>query len=132
MALPRLACLPLILCLLAGCVEHPPHREEGTHALLFSWTPILSVNGQPPEDAYRSLLLPGDYRLEVLYRSYRQDYQCRFELRAEAGRTYEVVDHSNDQPLVLYRYVRANSAWVERRDPVMPRCEPIPREASQP
>ena len=123
--------LPL-LAVLAGCVQAPAHREAGTHALLFSWTPIISINGEAPEDAYRNLILPGDYRLQVLYRSYRRDYLCDFEFSAVGGRSYEVVDHSNEEPLVLYRSVRANGAWVERRDPVMPRCESFPAGEFQP
>ncbi len=128
----RKGTLLLLTALLAGCVQQPAHREEGTHALLFSWTPIVSINGEKPEDAYRNLILPGDYRLEVLYRTYRRDFLCHFEFTAEGGRSYEVVDHTNPEPLVLYRSVRANGAWVERLDPVLPRCDALPRDSVQP
>ena len=121
-----------LLALLAGCVQQPAHRGEGTHALLSSWTPVVSINGEAPEDAYRNLILPGEYTLQVLYRTYRHDYLCHFEFTAVAGRSYEVVDHSNPEPLVLYRSVRANGAWVERREPVVPVCETLPRDAVQP
>lgn len=118
----------LLLLLLTACVEHPQHRAEGTQAQLRSWMEILSVNGEAPADNYKLTLDPGSYQLEVLYETYRQDYLCHFEFTAVGGYSYEIVDHSNTQPLVLYRWERANGAWAERLDPVLPRCEARPRQ----
>lgn len=112
--------------MLTACVEHPEHRAERTHAQLRSWMEILSVNGETPENGYQVTLLPGIYQLEVLYRTYRKDYLCYFEFEAVGGLSYEIVDHSNPEPLILYRWQRANSAWAERLDPVLPRCEERP------
>lgn len=123
-------CLGLVLLalLLNACVEHPQHQAQGTHAQLRSWMEILSVNGETPEDGYEVSLLPGTYQLDVLYKTYRKNYLCHFEFEAVGGRSYEVVDHSNPEPLILYRWQRANSAWSERLDPVLPRCEVRPRQ----
>jgi hypothetical protein len=120
--------LILLALLLSACVEHPQHRAEGTQAQLRSWMEILSVNGETPDDGYEVTLLPGVYQLEVLYKTYRKDYLCHFDFEAVGGRSYEVVDHSNTEPLILYRWKRANGAWAERLDPVVPRCRERKRQ----
>ena len=89
---------------------------------------ILSVNGEVPDDGYKVVLPPGIHQLHVLYETYQRDYLCHFELKAVGGRSYEIVDHSNPEPLVLYRWERANGAWNERLDPVSPHCEERPRQ----
>ena len=109
--------------MLSACIATPQHRIESTHAQLRSWMEILSVNGETPDNGYKLSLLPGVYQLEVSYKTYQQDYLCHFEFEAVAGRSYEIVDHSNPEPLILYRWQRANSLWAERLDPVLPRCE---------
>ena len=125
MMVPRFLPSLLAVCLLslAGCIQQPAHQAEGLYASLRSWMQILSVNDQPPADPYQLQLEPGEYQLQVLYRTYRQDYLCHFTFVAVGGASYEIVDHSNPQPLVLYRWERANSAWAERHDPVTPSCE---------
>lgn len=120
--------LILLALLLNACVEHPQHRAEGTQAQLRSWMEILSVNGEVPDDGYKVVLVPGIYQLDVLYETYHTDHLCHFEFEAVGGRSYEIVDHSNLEPLVLYRWERANGAWAERLDPVFPRCEERPRQ----
>lgn len=124
----RCLVLFILTLLLNACVEQPQHRADGTYAQLRSWMEILSVNGEIPEDGYEISLLPGIYQLEVLYKTYRKDYLCHFKFAAVEGRSYEIVDHSNPEPLILYRWQRANSAWSERLDPVLPRCEERPRQ----
>ena len=121
--------LVLAALALSACVEHHSHREGASQALVRSWMKILSVNGTAPEDPYLVMLSPGPQQMDVLYRTYRQDYLCHFEFDAVAGYSYDVVDHSNPQPLVLYRWVRANGAWAERLDPVLPVCELIDEPA---
>ena len=118
-------CLSLMLLslVLSACIATPQHRIEGTHAQLRSWMEILSVNGETPDNGYKLSLLPGIYQLQVSYKTYQQDYLCHFEFEALGGRSYEIVDHSNPDPLILYRWRRANSLWAERLDPVLPSCE---------
>lgn len=118
----RLLHIMFIFTMLTGCISKPAHREAGTHALVRSWMPIQEVNGDVPDDPYRLLLLPGDYVLQVQYNTYRKTFLCDFRFEARAGYSYDIVDHSNEQPLVLYRWVRANGAWAERRDAVDPDC----------
>ena len=103
----------LLALLLNACVEHPQLQVEGTQAQLRSWMEILSVNGEAPDDGYEVVLLPGIYQLEVLYETYRRDHLCHFEFEAVGGRSYEIVDHSNPEPLVLYRWERVHRAWAE-------------------
>ncbi|MEH6586281.1 MAG: hypothetical protein V7720_06965 [Halioglobus sp.] len=124
----RCLCLFLLTLVLSACIATPEHRTEGTHAQLRSWMEILSVNGEDPDNGYELILLPGIYQLEVLHRTYRQDYLCHFEFEALAGRSYEIVDHSNPEPLILYRWRRANSVWAERLESILPRCEQRPRK----
>lgn len=123
------ACLAGVLAsaLLAGCVEQPAHREAGEKAELRSWMKILDIDGSAPDDPYRLILAPGQHRMNVLYETYQHAYLCHFVFHAQGGYSYEVVDHSNREPLVMYRWTRANGAWAERSEPLMPRCERTPR-----
>ena len=114
--------LLLFALLLSGCVTQPEHQSEGDYAKLKSWMEILTINGESPKDPYEARLLPGIYHLKVLYKTYRKDYLCYFEFEAVAGRSYEIVDHSNTEPLVLYRWRRVNGLWAERTDPIKPDC----------
>ena len=114
--------------LLAACVEHPAHRDAGEQAQLRSWMKILDLDDSVPDDPYRVMLAPGQHRMKVLYETYQHNYLCHFEFQTIGGYSYEVVDHSNPEPLVLYRWVRANGAWARRLDPVMPKCEQVPRD----
>jgi len=126
--LGRLAMLVPLVCMLAACIQQPAHRDQGTYARVRTWHPVLSVDGQPPEDAYALELSPGVHEFEVLYETFRMNHLCRFELEAIGGYSYDVVDHSNPQPLVLYRWKRANGAWAERLNPQAPsKCEEISR-----
>jgi hypothetical protein len=117
--------LALVLAV-PGCVQQPGHKAEGTHARLKSWIAIVAVNGAPPEDPYLLMLPAGRYEVEALYRTYSKDYRCQFHFDAAGGQSYEIIEQSNPQPLVLYRWVRANSLWARRLDPVEPQCEIIP------
>jgi hypothetical protein len=118
----------LLALLLNACVEHPQLPPDGSQAQLRSWMEILSVNGETPDDGYEVTLLPGVYQLEILYKTYRKDYLCDFDFEAVGGRSYEIVDHSNPEPLILYRWKRANGAWAERLDPVVPQCRERKRQ----
>ena len=118
----------LLLVLGAGCVQHHAHRAAGEEAQLRSWMRILEVDGAPPEDPFLVMLPPGRHQALAVYPTVRNDYLCRFEFDVVGGASYEIVDHSNPEPLVLYRWVRANGVWAERLDPVHPTCESRPRE----
>ncbi len=108
---------------ISACVEQPVHEADATHARLKSSTAMAAINGQIPSNPYLLMLPAGDYVLEVPYRTYRKTYHCRFQFTARGGHSYEIVEHSNPQPLVLYRWARANALWAKRVDPVNPECE---------
>ncbi len=122
----RRALILILLLTLAACVGQPVHEAAGEQARLRSWMEVRSVNGEAPADPFLLMLAPGDYELEVVYRTFTNDYLCRFRFEAAAGSSYEIVDHSNPQPLVLYRVRVANPLWTERRDPIEPVCEAQP------
>lgn len=122
--LPRQLILSASMLLMVGCIQQPVHKEEGERAYLRSWSRILLVNGQPPADSFRVELPPGRQVLEVLHETYRENIYCRFEFEARVGESYEIVDHTNPEPLVLYRWKRANRLWAERLYPQLPEsCE---------
>jgi len=108
--------------LLQGCVQPYLERADNERALLMTSQRVLLVDGVTPDDPYRISLSPGRHVLQVQYRTYREQFDCRFELDAIGGRVYEIVDHSNPEPLVLYRWTRSNGLWAERRDPLRPVC----------
>ncbi len=111
--------------LLAGCVQMPTFKDE-TSSLITSNYPILKVNGVNITDGadtasvYRYDLEPGENTLVIVYNTYKYDYFCRFTWVAEANTAYEVTDQENRYPLTLYRWVRTNSLWANRLDPVDP------------
>ena len=115
--------LALTTCFLVSCVEHPLHRHDGSQALLDSLVPVIELDGQAPKNAYRLMLDPGPHTFQVKVEMYLRTYHCVFEFEAVAGEAYEIVDHSNAEPVVLYRWVRTNRFWAERVDPVRPVCE---------
>lgn len=111
--------------LLAGCVQVPTFKNE-TSSLITSNYPILKVNGidttggADTASVYRYDLEPGENTLIIVYNTYQYDYYCRFTWVAEANTAYEVTDQENRYPLTLYRWVRKNSLWSRRVDPVDP------------
>jgi hypothetical protein len=122
--------LAIMLALPGACIQQPAHKAQGSHASLRTWHEIASVDGQTPEDDYELMLLPGPHEIEVLYETYKMNYLCRFQFEAVAGYSYDIVDHSNPEPLVLYRWKRANGLWAERLDPLAPvECVATPRKS---
>mgnify|MGYP001827390816 FL=1 len=91
----------------------------------------MNVNGKKIEPAYRLDLKAGENTVLIVYHTYRHDYYCRFGWTAEADTVYEVTDQENRYPLTLYRWVRSNSLWASRLDPMDPlECIKKPRRGN--
>ena len=104
---------------LSACVQAPVFKEEG-YAFIRSNYPIVSVNGEEVEPAYRLDIEAGENTMVIVYNTYQNNYYCTFSWTALAGTVYEVTDQDNRYPLTLYRWVRTNSLWASRLDPVDP------------
>ena len=105
--------------LLSACVQAPVFKGEG-YALIRSNYPIVSLNGAEIEPAYDMDIEAGENTLVIVYHSYQYDYSCTFTWTAVTGTVYEATDHEKSYPLTLYRWVRKNSLWARRMDPVNP------------
>jgi hypothetical protein len=126
-AITRVACAAAVV-LLAGCIQPQAREPLPNYAALRTWHEIVSIDGETPDERYSATLSPGAHTLQIRLPTYRYDYLCRFEFEALAGRNYEIVDHSNPEPLILYRWRRANGLWAERLDPVLPtNCDKLVR-----
>ena len=125
----KLRHLLTVCCCLAliACVRQPEFKGED-YAFLRSSYPVLEVNGEEIEPAYRLDVPVGETTVVIVYNTYRHDYACTFEWHAEANTVYEVTSQWNSYPLTLYRWVRTNSLWASRLDPSDPSaCERVPR-----
>ena len=108
---------------------HPPGIE---------WTvrfrsnyPIVKANGEEVEPLYKLDIESGKNTLVIAYNTYRHDYYCRFSWNAEANTVYEVTDQDNRYPLTLYHWVKVNSLWASRFDPMDPlECINKPRRVN--
>ncbi len=116
----RLSLLIISSCLLLFACVQTPVIKEGDYALLQSNYPVVSVNADPVKPAYRLDIRAGENALVIVYHTYRFEYLCTFSWVAEAGTAYEVTDQYNKYPLTLYRWVRTNSLWASRLDPIDP------------
>lgn len=116
------------ICLFLGaCVQAPVFRGED-YAFFRSNYPVISVNGEAIEPSYRLDIPAGENTLVIVYHTYRFDYHCTFTWTAEAETAYEVTDQDNKYSLTLYRWVRTNSLWASRLDPIDPlECTPKQR-----
>lgn len=108
-----------ICMFLSACVQAPVFKQEG-YAHITSNYPIVSLSGVEIEPSYELDLEAGETTLVIVYHSYQYDYACTFTWTAAAGTAYEVTDQENREPLTLYRWVRKNSLWAIRLDPVDP------------
>ncbi len=81
---------------------------------------MVRLNGVEIEPSYELDIEAGEINLVIVYRSYQYDYNCTFTWTAVAGTAYEVTDQEKSYPLTLYRWVRKNSLWAIRMDPVDP------------
>lgn len=109
-----IACL-----LLVACVQAPVFRDD-SHAYIRSNYPVVNLNGDDIEPGYEFDLPPGENTLVITYHTYRHNYDCTFNWNVEPNNVYEVTDQDNRYPLTLYRWVRRNSLWAARLDPVEP------------
>ena len=105
--------------LLGACVQVPDIKGDN-HALIRSNYPIVSINDVKVEAAYNAAVEAGENTLLIVYNTYRHDYYCTFRWSAVADTVYEVTDQENRYPLTLYRWVKTNSLWASRLDPVDP------------
>ena len=114
--------------LLTGCVQSPVFNSND-HSFIKSSYPVISVNGNSIEPSYKVDLTPGENSVIITYLTYRYDYACTFKWNVDANTVYEVVDQENRYPLTLYRWIRRNSLWAARLDPVDPlECIEKPRK----
>ena len=121
----RIFLVGLAVICLNSCVKSPAIKD-GNYALLRSSHAIVSINGEHAEPVYSLDLKSGENTLVVLYRSYQQDYYCKFVWTSASGTVYEITDHEKRYPLTLYRWIRKNSLWSIRMDPVDPvECSPV-------
>ncbi|MGB5455009.1 MAG: hypothetical protein WBO93_03895 [Gammaproteobacteria bacterium] len=112
----------LLICtsiISAACVQPVKLKGEG-YVLIRSNYPILYFNGEQIEPAYRLDIEAGENTVVIVYNTYQHDYYCTFSWTAVANAVYEVTDQENQYPLTLYRWVRTNSLWASRLDPVDP------------
>ena len=121
------ACLCLSNLVLCSCVQPPAIKGEG-YAVIESNYPIVTHNGTDIEAAYKLEIEAGKNTLVIVYQTYQHDYHCTFTWVARPGTAYEVTDQENRYPLTLYRWVRKNSLWAIRLNPVDPlSCETATR-----
>ena len=114
--------------IITGCVQSPVFTSDD-HSYIKSSYPIINVNGNAIEPSYQVDLNPGENSLIITYLTYRYDYACTFKWNVDANTVYEVVDQENRYPLTLYRWIRRNSLWAVRLDPVDPlECIEKPRK----
>jgi len=104
---------------LSACVQPPVFKGDG-YAFIRSNYPIVSVNGNEVEPAYRLDIEAGENIVVIVYNTYQHDYFCTFNWTAVANTVYEVTDQENRYPLTLYRWVKTNSLWASRLDPMDP------------
>ena len=113
---------------LTGCVQSPVFTSDN-HAFVKSSYPVITVNSNAIEPSYQVDLTPGENTLVVTYLTYKYNYDCTFKWNVEVNTVYEVVDQENKYPLTLYRWIRRNSLWAARLDPVDPvECIKKPRQ----
>ena len=104
---------------LSACVQAPAFKGDG-YAFIRSNYPIVSVNGNEVEPEYRLDIEAGENILVIVYNTYQHDYFCTFNWTAVVNTVYEVTDQENRYPLTLYRWVKTNSLWASRLNPVDP------------
>ena len=123
----------LMICtclLLSACVRAPEFKGDD-YAFIRSNYPIVNVNGKEVVPAYKLDIETVENTVVIVYNTYQYDYYCTFSWIAVANTVYEVTDQENQFPLTLYRWVRTNSLWVSRLDPMDPlECIKKPRRGN--
>ena len=119
-----------IFLMVSACVQ-PTVFKGDSYAHIRSNYPIVNINGDKVEPVYELDMEAGENTLVIVYKTYRYDYYCKFSWTAEANTVYEVTDQENQYPLTLYRWVRTNSLWASRLDPMDPlECIKKPRRGN--
>jgi len=119
-----------IFIMLSACVQPTVFKGDG-YAHIRSNFPIVNSNGDKVEPVYELDMEAGETTLVIVYNTYRHDYYCTFSWTAVANTVYEVTDQENQFPLTLYRWVRTNSLWASRLDPMDPlECIKKPRRGN--
>ena len=112
--------LIIYTCLFVSACVQAPVFKGGDYAFFKTNYPIVSVNEVDVEPSYTLDIPAGKNTLVIVYHTYRHDYNCTFTWTAVAGTAYEVTDQYNKYPLTLYRWVKTNSLWASRLDPIDP------------
>jgi len=115
----RITLYVFISMFLSACVQAPVFKESD-YALIKSNYPMVRLNGVEIEPSYELDIEAGETTLVIVYHTYQYNYVCTFSWTAVAGTAYEVTDQEKSYPLTLYRWVRKNSLWAIRMDPVDP------------
>ena len=124
---PRIMSFMYVIALVSGCVQQPVFKGEN-QAFIRSNYPIVSVDGEHIEQTYKMDIETGEAAIVVVYNTYRNDYYCTFSWNASANSVYEVTDQENRYPLTMFRWVRINSLFASRLDPLDPLdCRRQPR-----
>lgn len=119
-----------IFIMLSACVQPAVFKGDG-YAYIRSNYPIIKINGDRVEPVYELDMEAGENTLVIVYKTYRYDYYCKFSWTAEANTVYEVTDQENRYPLTLYRWIKTNSLWASRLDPMDPlECIKKPRRGN--
>jgi hypothetical protein len=114
----KIRLITLFISLSLGACVQAPVFKQGNYASIKSNYPIVNVNGVDVEPLYSLDIDAGENTFIIIYNSYQYDYHCTFTWEAVAQTAYEVTDQENNEPLILYRWVRKNGLWAIRMDPV--------------
>jgi hypothetical protein len=98
----------------------PPDFKGDGYAFIRSNYPFVRVNGVEVEPLYILDIEAGKNTLVIVYNTNQYDYFCTFSWTAVENTAYEVTDQENQYPLTLYRWIKTNSIWASRLDPVDP------------
>lgn len=119
-----------IFLMLSACVQPAVFKGDG-YAYIRSNYPIVNINGDKVKPVYELDMEAGEKTFVIVYNTYQHDYYCTITWVAEANTAYEVTDQENRYPLTLYRWVRTNSLWASRLDPLDPlECIKKPRRGN--
>ena len=119
-----------IFLMVSACVQPAVFKGDG-YAHIRSNYPIFNINGDKVEPVYELDMEGGENTLVIVYNTYQHDDYCTFTWVAETNTAYEVTDQENRYPLTLYRWVRTNSLWASRLDPMDPlECIKKPRRGN--
>ena len=103
---------------LTGCAAIPATGDGPV--TIDSYVHIVSIDGIEPDFPFHVELSPEAHEMVVEYRTFLVNYRCEFQFEAKAGVHYEIVVHSNPQPVVLYEMQKLNWFLTNRINPILP------------